>query len=90
MTPVNPLTPHDRLDYFLVEVVDRLARIETKHDGVIARLDKLNGTVADDGIRISAHDKEFARISGAASIIAALVAAAVSAVIPLLRLWLGF
>ena len=89
MNPANPHFPDERLDHFLVVVVDRLARIETKHDAVIAHLSKLNGTVAHDGSRINAHDQEFARISGAAGIIAALVAAGVSALLPLFRVWFG-
>ena len=57
MNPTNPHFPDERLDHFLVVVVDRLARIETKHDAVIAHLSKLNGTVAHDGSRINASTR---------------------------------
>ena len=77
----------EKLDDFRVEVIDRLARIETKHDLIIQRLDLLNGTVKTHGVRIDEHDRQFARIRGAGSVIAALVAAAMSVLVPKLRAW---
>jgi len=49
----------EKLDDFRVEVIDRLARIETKHDLIIQRLDLLNGTVKTHGVRIDEHDRQF-------------------------------
>ncbi len=77
----------EKLDDFRVEVIDRLARMETKHDQVIARLDALNGAVAHHAGRIAEHDRKFARIRGAGSVIAAIVAAAMSVIVPKLRAW---
>lgn len=77
----------EKLDDFRVEVIDRLARIETKHDQMIERLEHLNGTAAAHGGRLAEHDRKFAHIRGASSVIAALVAAAMSAILPKLRVW---
>ncbi len=79
----------EKFDGFRLDVIDRLARMETKHDQVIAQLDKLNGTVAHHAARIADHDRRFARIRGASSVIAAMVAAAISALLPKLRAWLN-
>ena len=46
----------EKLDGFRVDVIDRLARIETKHDQVIERLETLNGSVADHEGRIAEHE----------------------------------
>ena len=77
----------EKLDDFRVEVIDRLARIETKHDLIIHRLDFLNGTVKTHGVRIDEHVRQFAHIRGVGSVIAAIVAAAISLIVPKLRLW---
>jgi prephenate dehydrogenase len=77
----------EKLDGFRVEVIDRLARIETKHDQVIERIERLNGTAKTHGVRIAEHDRHFARIRGMGSVIAAIVAAAISFLVPKLRAW---
>jgi hypothetical protein len=79
----------EKFDEFRVEVIDRLARIETKHDRVTERLDTLNGTVTGHSGRIAEHEGKFARFRGAASVIAAIVAAAMSVIVPKLRAWLN-
>lgn len=80
----------EKLDGFRVDVIDRLARIETKHDQVIERLETLNGSVADHEGRIAEHERKFARFRGASSVIAAIVATAISAILPKLRVWFNF
>ena len=80
----------EKFDEFRVEVIDRLARIETKHDRVTERLDTLNGTVDGHAGRISDHERKFARFRGASSVIAAIVATAMSALVLKLRAWLNF
>jgi hypothetical protein len=77
----------EKFDELRVEVIDRLARIETKHDLIIQRLDLINGTAKTHGVRIAEHDRHFARIHGIGSVIAAIVAAAMSVLVPKLRAW---
>lgn len=79
----------EKFDSFRLDVIDRLARIETKHDQMIEHLDFLNGSVARHAGHIADHDRKFARIRGTSSVIAALVAAAMSAILPKLRAWLN-
>jgi hypothetical protein len=79
----------EKFDEFRLDVIDRLARMETKHDQVMERLDRLNGTVGANALRIAEHDRKFARLRGASSVIAAIVAAAMSAVVLKLRAWLN-
>ncbi len=78
----------EKFDDFRVEVIDRLARIETQHERIIERLDRSNGTVTSQGVRIADHDQKLARMRGMTSVIAALVAAAMSAFFANVRAWL--
>jgi hypothetical protein len=75
----------EKFDDFRVEVIDRLARIETQHTRILERLDRINGTMEEHGQVLVDHEARLARIRGAAGILAALVAAAVSAVVNRLR-----
>jgi hypothetical protein len=77
----------EKFDEFRVQVIDRLARIETQHERMIERLDRMNGTLNHHAGTLNEHEKKLARMRGAASILAALVAAAVSMLISRLRLW---
>jgi len=77
----------EKFDDFRVEVIDRLARIETQHERMIERLDRMNGTVDEHSDALHDHEKKLARMRGAASIVAALIAAAVSMVLARIRLW---
>jgi hypothetical protein len=72
-----------------VEVIDRLARIETQDERILERLDWINGTVTSHGTRLIDHDQKLARMRGATSVIAALVAAAMSAFFANMRAWFG-
>ena len=77
----------EKFDDFRVEVIDRLARIETQHARVIERLDRLNGSLEEHADTLRDHEKKIARIRGAAGILATLVAAAVSMLIGRIRMW---
>jgi len=77
----------EKFDDFRVEVIDRLARIETQHERLIERLDRMNGTIDEHSGSLHEHEKKLARIRGAAGILAALTAAAVSMLLSRLRLW---
>jgi hypothetical protein len=78
-----------KFDDFRGEVIDRLARIETLHGRIIERLDRMNGTMDDHGDALEEHEKKLARMRGAAGILAALVAAAVSVLLGRIRFWLA-
>jgi len=78
----------EKFDDFRVEVIDRLARIETQHERMIERLERVNGTLDDHARWLLDHDKKLARMRGAASILAALIAAAVSVLLGRVRSWL--
>ena len=77
----------DKFDDFRVEVIDRLARIETQHERMIERIDRISGLVDRNATTLQDHEKKLARMRGAASILAALTAAAVSMLLSRLRLW---
>jgi len=79
----------EKFDEFRVDVIDRLARIETQHDRMIEHLDRMNGTMDEHADQLRDHEKKLARMRGAASIIATLVAAAVSVLISRIRFWLA-
>ena len=79
----------EKFDDFRVEVIDRLARIETQHERMIERLDRANGRLDDHAAALRDHEKKLARMRGAASIVAALIAAAVSVLLSRIRLWLA-
>lgn len=79
----------EKFDDFRVEVIDRLARIETQDERILERLDWINGTVLSQSGRLTDHDQKIARMRGATSVIAALVAAAMSAFFANMRAWLG-
>jgi len=79
----------EKFDDFRVEVIDRLARIETQHERMIERLERMNGTLGEHTTALRDHDKKLARIRGAASILAALVAASVSMLLTRIRFWLA-
>jgi hypothetical protein len=79
----------EKFDDFRVEVIDRLARIETQHERMIERLDRLNGTLGEHTVALRDHEKKLARIRGAAGMLAALVAAAVSVLLSRIRFWLA-
>lgn len=61
------------------EVIERLTRIETKHDTTIDRLDTINGRLNAHGIKLVEHDKALVKITTTASFLAAGVGAAASA-----------
>ncbi|HXZ20230.1 MAG TPA: hypothetical protein VEG63_09790 [Candidatus Acidoferrales bacterium] len=79
----------EKFDDFRVEVIDRLARIETQHERMIERLERINGTLHEHDRALHDQEKKLARMRGAASMLAALVAAAVSVVLSRIRLWLA-
>ncbi len=79
----------EKFDDFRIEVIDRLARIETRQERIFERLDWINGAIGTHEKRLDRHDRRFARLHGASSVIAALVAAAMSAVLGRLRVWLN-
>jgi hypothetical protein len=78
-----------KFDDFRVEVIDRLARIETLHDRMIERLDRMNGTMDDHADSLDDHEKKLARMRGAASVLAALLAAALTIIASRIRFWLA-
>ncbi len=78
----------EKFDDFRVEVIDRLARIETQHDRMIERLDRMNGTLGEHTSALRDHEKKLARMRGVATTLAALVAAAVSVLLSRIRFWL--
>ncbi|HUJ40851.1 MAG TPA: hypothetical protein VLW54_09915 [Candidatus Acidoferrales bacterium] len=77
----------EKFDDFRVEVIDRLARIETQHERMLERLDRMNGTLGEHASALRDHEKKLARMRGAASIVAAIIAAAVSMLLSRLRVW---
>jgi len=79
----------EKFDDFRVEVIDRLARIETQHARMLDCLDRINGTMDEHGESLIEHEARLSRIRGAAGILAALVAAAVSAFIAHLHVGLS-
>jgi hydroxyethylthiazole kinase-like sugar kinase family protein len=79
----------EKFDDFRVEVIDRLARIETQHERMIERLERMNGTLGEHTAALRDHEKKLARIRGAASMLAALVAASVSVLLSRIRFWLA-
>ena len=79
----------EKFDDFRVEVIDRLARIETQHDRVIERLDRMNGTVDTHADALRDHEKKLARLRSAAGMLATLVSAAISLVVHRFRGLLG-
>jgi len=79
----------DKFDDFRGEVIDRLARIETQHERVLERLERMNGSIEEHAESIRDHEKKLARMRGAASILAACVAAVVSMLLGRIRLWLA-
>jgi len=79
----------DKFDDFRVEVIDRLARMETKHDRIIERLDKINGTMEEHGDSLEDHERKISRMRGAVSVLAALIGAAISVIVSRLRSWLA-
>jgi chromosome segregation ATPase len=76
-------------DQFRVDVIDRLARIETQHERIIERLDRMNGSLQDHADKLEEHEERLDRLRGAASVLAALVAAAVSVSVSRFRGWLA-
>ena len=79
----------EKFDDFRVEVIDRLARIETQHGRVIERLDRMNGAMDKHADAIRDHEKKLARMRGLVHVFATLAAAVVSFVIHRLRNWFG-
>ena len=79
----------EKFDEFRVEVIDRLARIETQHTRILERLDRINGTMDEHDDALGEHEARLARMRGAASMLAALIAAAVSALVAHLRVWIA-
>ena len=79
----------ETFDEFRVEVIDRLARIETQHERIIERLERMNGSLDEHSHALDDHEKKLARMRGAASILAALIAAAVSMALNRIRFWLA-
>ena len=79
----------EKFDDFRVEVIDRLARIETQHDRMIERLDRMNGSMGDHEDSLHDHEKKLARMRGVVSVLAALIGAAVSVIASRIRFWLG-
>ncbi len=79
----------EKFDDFRVEVIDRLARIETQHDRMIERLDRMNGSMDDHEDSLHDHEKKLARMRGVVSVLAALIGAAVSVIVSRIRFWLG-
>jgi len=78
-----------KFDDFRVEVIDRLARIETKHDRIIERLDKMNGTMKEHADSLEDHEGKISRMRGAAHVLAALIGAAISVMVSRIRFWLA-
>jgi hypothetical protein len=79
----------EKFDDFRVEVIDRLARIETQHERMIERLDRMNGSMDEHADSLRDHEKKLARMRGALSVLAALIGAAASVVVSRIRFWLG-
>jgi hypothetical protein len=77
----------EKFDDFRVEVIDRLARIETQHARILERLERINGTMEEHDEALGEHEARLARMRGAATVLAALTAAAVSALLTRLRIW---
>ena len=77
----------EKFDDFRVEVIDRLARIETQHTRILERLDRINGTMDDHSDSLAEHEARLARMRGAAGILAAMIATVVSALVTHLRVW---
>jgi hypothetical protein len=79
----------EKFDDFRVEVIDRLARIETQHARVIEHLARLNGSMEEHADTLREHEKKLARMRGAASILVALIASAVTVIVSRIRFWLA-
>ena len=79
----------EKFDDFRVEVIDRLARIETQHVRMIERLDRMNGSMDEHEDSLHDHEKKLARMRGVVSVLAALIGAAVSVILSRIRFWLG-
>jgi hypothetical protein len=79
----------EKFDDFRVDVIDRLARIETQHGRVIERLDRMNGTMDEHAGTLRDHEKKLTRMRGMVHVFATLAAAVVSFVIHRLRNWFG-
>jgi hypothetical protein len=79
----------EKFDEFRINVIDRLARIETQHERIIERLDRMNGTAELHAEALDEHEERLDRMRGASTVIAALVAAAVTAILARLRVWLA-
>ncbi len=71
----------EKFDDFRVEVIDRLARIETMHTTATERLDRFSGILRDHDTELKKHGNELAGAKGAAGIIGAGAGAAIAAVI---------
>jgi hypothetical protein len=76
-----------KFDDFRVEVIDRLARIETMHARILEQLNRINGTMDEHDETLIDHEARLSRMRGAAAVLGALTAAAVSAAIAHLRIW---
>jgi hypothetical protein len=76
-----------KFDDFRVDVIDRLARIETLHDRLIERLDRMNGTMGEHDDALRDHEKKLARMRGAASVLVALISAAITVIVSRVRFW---
>jgi hypothetical protein len=56
---------------------------------MIERLERVNGSIEEHRHALQDHEKKLARMRGAASILAAMIAAAVSVLLHRVRVWLG-
>ena len=79
----------DKFDGFRVDVIDRLARIETQHARILERLDRINGTMEEHDEALGEHEARLSRMRGAATVLAALTATVVSALVARLRVWIA-
>jgi len=77
----------EKFEDFRVEVIDRLARIETMHARILEQLNRINGTMDEHDETLTDHEARLSRMRGAAAVLAALTAAAVSAFLAHLRIW---
>jgi hypothetical protein len=66
-----------------------LARIETENMRILEWLERMNGSLREHEDTLTEHEGRLARMRGAASVLAAMVAAAVSALVAHLRVWLA-
>jgi len=79
----------DKLEDFRVEVIDRLARIETQHDRVIERLDRVNGTIDKQSETLREHEKKITRMRALVHLFATVAAAMASFIVHRFRNWFG-